>query len=268
MKYLRLKKQADFQKLFQSGRRVFSQSLTMIIKPSKDLKMGISIGKKHGKAVKRNRIKRLLREAFSQVVGDFQGKYYVVLIPKVAEEYTLKTFRANLQWMIKKNGRRVINNQLELHAYQQLYFTTFDYGKLRPLFNGGREYPIKSIHPSVHILLIAGIASPEPLMEELAQTKNAIHSLFFSDHHDFSMRDMETIEQKFQQLPEGKRMIITTEKDAVRMMAHPHLPDSVKPYIYVLPIEVTFLQGQQHMFNQNILDYVRKNSRNSRFSEE
>ena len=163
---------------------------------------------------------------------------------------------------------RVINNQLELHAFQQLYFTTFDYGKLRPLFNGGREYPIKSIHPSVHILLIAGIASPEPLMEELAQTKNTIHSLFFSDHHDFSMRDMETIEQKFQQLPEGKRMIITTEKDAVRMMAHPHLPDSVKPYIYVLPIEVTFLQGQQHMFNQNILDYVRKNSRNSRFSEE
>ena len=71
MKYLRLKKQSDFQKLFQSGRRVFSQSLTMIVKPARELKMGISIGKKHGKAVKRNRIKRLLREAFSQVAEEF-----------------------------------------------------------------------------------------------------------------------------------------------------------------------------------------------------
>ena len=103
MKYLSLKKQSDFQKLFQSGRRVFSQSLTMIVKPARELKMGISIGKKHGKAVKRNRIKRLLREAFSQVAEEFQGKYYIVLVPKVAEEYTLKTFKAHLQWMIKKN---------------------------------------------------------------------------------------------------------------------------------------------------------------------
>ena len=103
MKYLRLKKQSDFQKLFHSGRRVFSQSLTMIVKNASATKMGISIGKKHGKAVQRNRIKRLLREAFSQVVEDLHGTYYVVLIPKVAEEYTLKTFKAHLQWMIKKN---------------------------------------------------------------------------------------------------------------------------------------------------------------------
>ena len=163
---------------------------------------------------------------------------------------------------------RVISNQLELHAFQQLYFTTFDYGKLRPLFNGGREYPLQSIHPSVHILLITGIASPEPLMERIAQTKNTVHTLSFSDHHDFTLKDMESIEEKFMQLPEGKRMIITTEKDAVRMMTHPHLPESVKPYIYVLPIEVSFLQGQQHVFNQNILDYVRKNTRNSRLPEE
>ena len=78
---------------------------------------------------------------------------------------------------------RVISNQLELHAFQQLYFTTFDYGKLRPLFNGGREYPLQSIHPSVHILLITGIASPEPLMERIAQTKNTVHTLSFGDHH-------------------------------------------------------------------------------------
>ena len=104
MKYARLKKQSDFQKLFQSGRRVFSQSLTVILRPAKEMKMGISIGKKHGKAVQRNRIKRLLREAFSQTLGEMNGRYSVLLIPKVADEYTLKTFKAHLQWMIKKNN--------------------------------------------------------------------------------------------------------------------------------------------------------------------
>jgi tetraacyldisaccharide 4'-kinase len=77
---------------------------------------------------------------------------------------------------------------------------------------------------------------------------------------------MMNIESRFQQLPAGKRMIITTEKDAVRMASHPSLPESIKPYIYVLPIEIVFLQEQQESFNQNILEYVRKNPRDSRLS--
>ena len=163
---------------------------------------------------------------------------------------------------------RLINNELELHAFQQLYFTSLDYGKLRPLFNGGKEYLLNQINPSVHILLVAGIASPEPLVEEVSKTNKHVHLLSFSDHHNFSMQDMKDIEQGFLQLPESRRMIITTEKDAVRMMTHPDLPDSIKPYIYVLPIEVIFLQDQENTFNQNIMDYVRKNTRNSRFPEE
>ncbi len=162
---------------------------------------------------------------------------------------------------------RVITKQLELHAYQQLYFTTMEYGKLRPLFNGGKEYPLQKIHPAVHILLISGIASPGPLQEEVARTGCKMQTLTFDDHHEFTAQDMTNIERTFQQLPEGKRMIITTEKDAVRMASHPDLPESVKPYIYVLPIEVAFLQDQQALFNQNILDYVRKDTRNSRLSE-
>ena len=61
MKYLRLKKQADFERLFHKGKRAFSPSLTLIYRPSDSMRMGISIGKRHGKSVKRNRIKRLIR---------------------------------------------------------------------------------------------------------------------------------------------------------------------------------------------------------------
>ena len=169
---------------------------------------------------------------------------------------------------LKPMEYRVLTKQMNLYAFQQLFFTTMNYGKLRPLFNGGREYTMQSIHPAVHILLVTGIASPEPLEAELSTVNNHIHTLIFGDHHDFTEEDMQAIEEQFLQLPEGKRMIITTEKDAARMVTHPHLPKSIQPYMYVLPIEVAFLQDQQETFNKYILDYVRKNSRNSRLFEE
>lgn len=64
--------------------------------------MGISIGKKHGKSVKRNRIKRLLREAFREVAPSMQGTYSFVLVPKVREEYSYHEYKEQLLWMIRK----------------------------------------------------------------------------------------------------------------------------------------------------------------------
>lgn len=162
----------------------------------------------------------------------------------------------------------LLKKHMDLYAFQQLYFTTLDYGKLYPLFNGGKEYAIQNIHSGVHILLVTGIASPQKLVNDLSVVNRNIHTIAFGDHHDFTEQDMLEIERLFNRLPEGKRMIITTEKDAVRMESHPKLPETIKPYIYVLPIEVAFLQNQQETFNKYILDYVRNNSRNSRLFEE
>lgn len=102
MKYFRLKKQSDFQKLFQKGKRAFAPSLTLLYRPSDKLTMGISIGKRHGKSVQRNRIKRLIREAFRLTCGDLQGTYAFVIVPKVSETYETETFKRHLQSIFKK----------------------------------------------------------------------------------------------------------------------------------------------------------------------
>ena len=102
MKFFRLKKQSDFQKLFKMGNRAFSPSLTIVYKKAEKTTMGISVGKKHGKSVQRNRIKRLLREAFRLSMLQMQGCYSIVLIPKVCQEYSFETFKRHLQWMIQK----------------------------------------------------------------------------------------------------------------------------------------------------------------------
>ena len=102
MEYNRLKKQADFQRLFQKGKRAFSPALSVIYRPCEKMTMGISVGKNHGKSVQRNRIKRLLREAFRAVQGEMNGTYSIVLIPKVCEDYAVKNFERQLRWIIQK----------------------------------------------------------------------------------------------------------------------------------------------------------------------
>ncbi|MDE7306222.1 MAG: ribonuclease P protein component [Clostridia bacterium] len=102
MNYLRLKKNADFQKLFNRGKRVFSPCLTLLYFPSASLYMGVAVSKKHGKATKRNRIKRLCRAAFSSACKILQGSYSFIIIPKVSKEYTYKAIEASLLSCFKK----------------------------------------------------------------------------------------------------------------------------------------------------------------------
>ena len=104
MKYFRLKKQSDFDKLFKKGKRACSSSLTMIYRPAEKTIMGISVGKRHGKSVKRNRIKRLIREAFRSELPLFKKKYAIIFIPKVSEKYEFHIYKNSIRQMIEKDG--------------------------------------------------------------------------------------------------------------------------------------------------------------------
>ena len=102
MKYLRIKKNVDFQRLFKKGKKVFSPNITLLYFPSDKLRMAVAVSKKHGKAVKRNRIKRLLRAAFSEKCEILDKPYSVILIPKVNGEYTFDAFCKSLETCFKK----------------------------------------------------------------------------------------------------------------------------------------------------------------------
>ena len=76
---IRLKKQKDFDLVFKKGNRVYSKSLTILFIKSESLKIGISLSNKHGKAVKRNKIKRLLRACVRNFISNFNDNYYILL---------------------------------------------------------------------------------------------------------------------------------------------------------------------------------------------
>ena len=100
----RLKKAKDFDRVFRAGKRAFTNRLTLIYLPAKTVKAGYAVGKKHGKAVKRNRLKRLLREAFRTVLPEIGGNWFFVVIPKVSEEYTYAGYVKDLRYALKKSG--------------------------------------------------------------------------------------------------------------------------------------------------------------------
>ena len=101
----RLKKESDFNKIFSKGKRVYAKSLAMLyIKSNKKLKIGYSVSKKHGKAVTRNRIKRLLRASAREVFKDVQTKMYVVFMPKVSEHYEYNKFKEDMLSILEREG--------------------------------------------------------------------------------------------------------------------------------------------------------------------
>ena len=163
---------------------------------------------------------------------------------------------------LKPMEYRVITKAMNLYPYQHLYFTTLEYDQLRPVFNkNGGLHSLEDLSDQ-HVLLLTGIASPEQLEHDLSPIAPHLTPLTFSDHHQFKSKDIQLINDRFAALPSPK-VIVTTEKDAARLLTAEGLSDEVRANLYVLPVRIAFMQDQQESFNLQIIGYVRKNSRNS-----
>ncbi|MBQ6202680.1 MAG: tetraacyldisaccharide 4'-kinase [Prevotella sp.] len=156
---------------------------------------------------------------------------------------------------------RVLTKALNLYPYQKLFFTTLDYCPLKPLFCGD-DLPIDQIPKDMNVLLLTGIASPKQMILDLKPFVGDIQPMSFADHHQFSKRDIRKLNERFAAMPEPK-MIITTEKDNARLFGLDGLSEEVRHNIYQLPIRIEFMLGQEQEFNEKIIGYVQKNSRNS-----
>jgi tetraacyldisaccharide 4'-kinase len=131
-----------------------------------------------------------------------------------------------------------------------------------PVFQKDKGTQVLQELKDYHALLLTGIASPQQMTHDLKPLISQLTPLSFGDHHIFSKKDVELINSTFAALPSPK-LIITTEKDVTRLQLVEGLSDEVRQHLYVLPITVCFLQEQATVFNQQIIDYVHKNSRNS-----
>lgn len=155
---------------------------------------------------------------------------------------------------------RVLTKAMNLYPFQKLYFTCINYDKPIGIFNE-QQLDLESLKDK-NVMLLTGIASPKQMEHDLTPMVKTLTSVSFGDHHHFKSKDIDRINEIFESMPEP-RLIITTEKDAVRLRDSEGLYEIVKDNLYALPIKVSFMQDQEENFNEKIISYVRKNSRNS-----
>lgn len=179
---------------------------------------------------------------------------------------------------LKPVDYRVLTKAMNIFPYQELYFSCLAYDELHRLF-GEEKRTLDSIL-NHHVLLLTGIASPRQMELDLTpyvtgspldiatrpmepvKPSSLITPLSFPDHHAFKAKDIRRINEVFESLPEPK-LVITTEKDAARLERVEGLSEALRKCLYVLPLRIQFMLDQEEKFNDKIISYVRKNTRNS-----
>ncbi|WP_163716366.1 tetraacyldisaccharide 4'-kinase [Mangrovibacterium lignilyticum] len=163
--------------------------------------------------------------------------------------------------------RRIIMKNVNLRPYQSLYFTTMAYGNPQPVFpNQAAEAPDFESKKTASIML-SGIANPTQFRDYLKSKSNLIDEIVFSDHHNFTNRDFKQIEQIYLRGKARQPVILTTEKDAVRLRFAKELSDEVKSQLYYIPVKIKFLDSEGKSFDKKIVGYVKDNRSNRRLHQ-
>ena len=138
-----------------------------------------------------------------------------------------------------------IKKRLNIFDNQQLFFSVISYED--NVYSEGRKINLKSLKKS-KIVVVTGIASPKPLLDFLDRKGLDYIHLNFPDHHNFRESDLIKIRDTFTKLISKEKMILTTEKDYMR------LENSLEE-LYYLPIENRFLTNEI-AFNTTIMDHI------------
>jgi tetraacyldisaccharide 4'-kinase len=158
--------------------------------------------------------------------------------------------------------RRILQMEVKLKPYQELFFTTFEYGKIKPVFSGIRlksDFYKKQVY---ELLIVTGIAFPRLIPEYLNKFASKSELIQFPDHHNYTSDDIRLILGKFDKIESENKIIVTTEKDAIRFSEITELEESFKKALYYLPVKVKFLDEEGKIFNKKILNYVGENKSN------
>ncbi len=153
---------------------------------------------------------------------------------------------------LSEADKNSIIKKIKPTAEQEAFFTCFTYGSAKAVFNSN-ELPITSLKNTT-ALVVTGIASPAPLYKHLESIGVKVEKLKFADHHSFSNNDIQSILEKYKNIPSKKKIILTTEKDATRLKGFASSIEDVA--IYYIPIEVEFLFNDENNFNALLKNFV------------
>jgi len=141
-----------------------------------------------------------------------------------------------------------IKSELQSFSDQPVFFSTIAYYKTT---KGSNEISLDDLK-NYEVCLVTGIANPKPLLQFLTENNVQVQHERFPDHHEFSSNNIQQIQHRFDQISSSNKLLITTEKDYMR------LSNKIEELSYI-EIESRFLNNTD-AFNQQILDYCNTES--------
>ena len=156
--------------------------------------------------------------------------------------------------------RRRIEEIIKPKPYQSLYYSYISYGNLTPL---GEHSSIPIPRKVSNILLFCGIANPYPLQDFLKSHCTDLITIDFPDHHVFSKKDMQGVVNEYENILGRNKIIVTTEKDAMRLVDSPYFRLFKNIPLFYVPIEIKFHETAELNYDKQVLDYARKIRENS-----
>jgi tetraacyldisaccharide 4'-kinase len=146
--------------------------------------------------------------------------------------------------------RKKIVEEIKPLAHQKVFFTCISYGTPYHIVNKDFYF----INEKTEVLLLTGIANPKPLKKFLEERIETYYMMSYNDHHIFSMVDWKDIQKRYNSIQAEKKIILTTEKDAMRLLKFSQEMNGM-PF-YVLPIEHKFLFNQENEFNDIVIQFI------------
>ncbi|HRI22726.1 MAG TPA: tetraacyldisaccharide 4'-kinase [Panacibacter sp.] len=152
---------------------------------------------------------------------------------------------------LKEAEKKAVIKELNVKENQQVFFTAIAYGMPYHILT----HEQRPITESDEVLLVCGIANPKPLKQYLSEHAATYYQSDYSDHHIFRIDDLKDIEKKFTAITAQQKMMITTEKDAVRLIKFSEALQELP--LFVLPIKHAFLFNEGEKFNEAVVNFIK-----------
>ena len=147
-----------------------------------------------------------------------------------------------------------IRKEVRKKEDQKVFFSWYRYGNPYKMYGSGERLVLNS---ELDVLLVVAIAGTEYLLEYVDGQSGDVRMLAYNDHHPFSTTDISDIERHYAHMsPDRERIILTTEKDAMRLDGHRKLLQQSSLPIYILPVAVQFIDDTPETFDLAVKDWL------------
>lgn len=209
---------------------------------------------------------RKVRAGFNILLSDYNEPFYEdTLLPAgKLREFKSAYRRADLiiftkaPQQVNVYDKKFVYTKVNAAAHQQVIFSHIRYAD--PVYLDPFEE--EKLHNSQQLLLVTGLANAQSLTDMLDRRKMSYTHLAYADHQHYGKKQLEQIEKQFTALAGDKKLVLTTEKDFVKLREHAQwFIDKQIPLAY-LPIEIGFDEHDRAIFIRMIEDYVKQYQRN------